>query len=40
MLGITIAIVAVAISISALGIQVYSLRRTLEEWSQRPSTAK
>jgi hypothetical protein len=35
MLGITIAIIAVAISISALGLQVFTLRRVIEEWSQR-----
>ncbi len=40
MLGITIAIVAVAISICALGIQIFSLRRAIEEWTQRPTTAK
>lgn len=37
MLGVTIAIVAVAISISALGIQIYSLRRAVEDWTNRPA---
>jgi hypothetical protein len=37
MLGITIAIVAVAIAISALGLQVFTLRRVLEDWSKRPA---
>lgn len=37
MLGITIAIIAVAISVFALGLQVYSLRRVFEEWQQRPA---
>jgi hypothetical protein len=37
MLGITIAIIAVAISVFGLGLQVYSLRRAIEDWQQRPA---
>ncbi len=37
MLGITIAIIAVAISVFALGLQVFSLRKAIEEWHQRPA---
>ena len=35
MLGVTIAIIAVAISIMAIGIQIFTLRKTLEKVAEQ-----